>query len=251
MERSGVHTSQGNGAASDRGCSPHRPRSLSAAVSETLKCCCQTRLCCSLERSGVEVVRHVVANQDALKHGIREVGGAVAIDRSGWVGGWRGSSRRDAPPPRVRVCLTPRQRTLVRPVAPDQLCHYGLGDVSGRRMCRYSFIQVLAFEVSIGRQPLIRSDRSHRGNGVTHQLELGSASVPASGYRRTRSATGVTSAPRREPQRITSLSFLPRLMFIADYPDYAGRSVGFRRHPGRCAQPARSAPPTPGRSLAP
>ena len=140
--------------------------------------------------------------------------------RSGraWVGGWRGSSRRDAPPPRVRVWLTPRQRTLVGPSLQISCAITAWAMSAGCGCVGTRGIQVLAFEVSIGRQPLIRSDRSHRGNGVTHQLQLGSASVPASGYRRTRSATGVTSAPRREPQRITSLSFLARLMFIADYP---------------------------------
>ena len=179
MERSGVHTSQGNGAASDRGCSPHRPRSLSAAVSETLKCCCQTRLCYSLERSGVEVVGHVVANQDALKHRIRQVGGAVAIDRFGTaVGDWRGSSRRDAPPPRVRVCLTPRQPTLVSPVPPGQLCHTARAMAAGGLSFATRGIQALAFEVSIGRQPFIRSDRSHRGNGVTHEVQPGRAREP-------------------------------------------------------------------------
>ena len=62
--------SQGRGAASDPGCVPHRPRLSSTAAGETLRCC-RTRLCCSLGRSGVEVVRHVVAIQDAVKHGIK------------------------------------------------------------------------------------------------------------------------------------------------------------------------------------
>jgi len=179
MERSGVHTSQGNGAASDRGCSRHRPRSLSAAVSETLKCCCQTRLCCSLERSGVEVVRHVVANSRCVEIWDQRGWGCRRY-RSGRDSGRRlaRSPRRDAPPPRVRVCLTPRQPTLVSPVPPGQLCHTARAMAAGGLSFATRGIQALAFEVSIGRQPFIRSDRSHRGNGVTHEVQPGRAREP-------------------------------------------------------------------------